>query len=47
MLKQHSNPTESVLTNEFKKFQSSLTDLQSLNDPRGVYARMTFDLKLD
>ncbi len=47
MLKQHSSPAESVLTNEFKKFQSSITDLQSLNDPRGVYARMTFDLKLD
>ena len=47
MLKQQSSPTESLLTNEFKKFQSSIADLRSLNDPRGVYARMTFDLKLD
>jgi protease IV len=47
MLKQQTSPTETVLTKEFKKFQSTLADLQSLNDPRGVYARMTFDLKLD
>jgi protease IV len=47
MLKQKINPTETILTKEFQKFQSSLADLQSLNDPRGVYARMTFDLKLD
>jgi protease IV len=47
LLQQQSNPTDSVLTAEFKKFQSSLAELKNLNDPRGVYARMTFDLKLD
>jgi protease IV len=47
MLRQQSGPTDSVLTAEFKNFQSSLAELQNLNDPRGVYARMTFDLKID
>jgi protease IV len=47
LLRQQTNSTDSVLTNEFKKLQASLTELKNLNDPRGVYARMTFDLNLD
>jgi protease IV len=47
LLRQQTNSTDSVLTNEFKKLQASLTELKNLNDPRGVYARMTFNLNLD
>jgi protease-4 len=35
------------LTHELLKIKSDLKILQSLNDPRGVYARLGFDLKLD
>jgi protease IV len=37
----------SPLTRELQKFQADLTDLQSLNDPRGVYARTNVGFKLD
>jgi protease IV len=37
----------SPLTRELQKFQADLTDLQSLNDPRGVYARTSIGFKLD
>jgi protease IV len=47
MLQQQGGSADSILTAEFKKFQSSLAELKNLNDPRGVYARMTFDLKID
>jgi protease IV len=46
MLRQQSSPVDNALTTEFHKFQSILTELKSLNDPRGVYARMTFDFEL-
>jgi protease IV len=36
-----------VVTLELQKLRDSLTDIQRLNDPRGVYARMTIDFKLD
>ncbi len=36
-----------VVTLELKKLQDSLTEMQRLNDPRGVYARMTIDFKID
>ncbi len=36
-----------VVTLELKKLQDSLTEMQRFNDPRGVYARMTIDFKID
>jgi protease IV len=36
-----------VVTLELKKLQDSLTEMQRFNDPRGVYARMTIDFKLN
>jgi protease IV len=36
-----------VVTLELKKMQDSLTEMQRFNDPRGVYARMTIDFKID
>jgi protease IV len=47
LLRQQSSPVDSVLTTEFNKLQATLSELKSLNDPRGVYARMTLDFKLD
>jgi hypothetical protein len=40
-------PANSPLTRELQKFQADLIDLQSLNDPRGVYARTNVGFKLD
>ncbi len=39
----HSDP----LTAEFLKIKADLAVLQSLNDPRGIYARLPFDWRLD
>jgi protease IV len=39
--------TPDVVTLELQKLRDSLADIQRLNDPRGVYARMTIDFKLD
>jgi protease IV len=39
--------TTDVVTMELQKLRDSLTEIQRLNDPRGVYARMTIDFKLD
>ncbi|WP_009633269.1 signal peptide peptidase SppA [Synechocystis sp. PCC 7509] len=36
-----------LLTAEFKKLQQELEVLQSMNDPRGVYARLPFTLKIE
>lgn len=36
-----------VVTLELKKLQDALTEMQRFNDPRGVYARMTIDFKID
>jgi protease IV len=38
---------QDVVTIELQKLRDSLADIQRLNDPRGVYARMTIDFKLD
>jgi protease IV len=38
---------QSPLTRELQKLQAELIDLQSLNDPRGVYARTNVEFKLD
>lgn len=38
-----SNP----LTNEFQKLQQEVEILQKMNDPKGVYARLPFNLKID
>jgi len=35
------------LTTEFKKLQADLAALQSMNDPRGVYARLPISFRLD
>lgn len=35
------------ITTEFKKFQSDLISLTKMNDPRGVYVRLPFDLRID
>lgn len=35
------------LTTEFNKLQSELQVLNSLNDPRGIYARLPFNLKIE
>jgi protease IV len=43
----HLAQQQDVLTNEFLKIKSELNILQTLNDPRGVYARLPFNLKLD
>ncbi len=40
---QHQDP----LTTEFLKIKSELNVLQTLNDPRGIYVRLPFNLKLD
>ncbi len=42
-LRQQQDP----LTTEFLKVKAELSVLQSLNDPRGVYARLPFNLKMD
>jgi protease IV len=36
-----------VVTLELQKLRDALADIQRLNDPRGVYARMTIDFKLN
>ncbi|MEH2202433.1 signal peptide peptidase SppA [Nostoc sp.] len=38
-----SNP----LTNELQKFQQEVEILQKMNDPKGVYARLPFNLKIE
>ena len=40
---QHQDP----LTTEFIRIKSELNTLQSLNDPRGIYVRLPFTLKID
>jgi protease-4 len=40
------NPPD-VLTAEFQKLQKELAVLQNLNDPRGIYARLPFNLKIE
>ena len=35
------------LTAEFLKFKDDLTIFQSLNDPRGIYARLPFNLRIE
>ncbi len=38
---------QDVVTIELQKLRDSLTEMQRFNDPRGVYARMTIDFKID
>jgi protease-4 len=38
---------QDVLTQELRKVKSELNILQTLNDPRGVYARLPFNLNLE
>ena len=35
------------LTAEFLKFKEDLAIFQSLNDPRGIYARLPFNLRIE
>ena len=35
------------LTSEFKKIQADLASLRAMNDPRGVYVRLPFNLRAD
>jgi protease-4 len=35
------------LTTELHKFQADLASLRSLNDPRGIYARLPFNLRIE
>jgi protease IV len=42
-----SAPAQSLLTREFHKIQADLAELQSLTDPRGVYAHTDMVFKLD
>ncbi|MFQ4144267.1 signal peptide peptidase SppA [Chlorogloeopsis sp. ULAP02] len=39
--------TSDPLTLEFQKLQAELAILQKMNDPRGVYARLPFNLKIE
>jgi protease-4 len=38
---------QTPLTTELLKFKEELTILQTLNDPKGIYARLPFNLKID
>ncbi|WP_026087410.1 signal peptide peptidase SppA [Chlorogloeopsis fritschii PCC 9212] len=39
--------TPDLLTAEFQKLQAELATLQNMNDPRGVYARLPFNLRIE
>ena len=41
------NANPDPLTAEFLKFKDDLALFQSLSDPRGVYARLLFNLRID
>jgi protease IV len=40
-------PASDPLTNELEKFKEDLATLQAMNDPRGVYVRLPFNLRID
>lgn len=40
-------PVVDPLTREFLKLQEELSILKSMNDPKGIYARLPFNLKID
>jgi protease IV len=39
--------TPDPITQEVKKFQQDLSNFQTMNDPRGIYLRLPFDLRIE
>jgi protease IV len=46
-LRQGSAASSSLLSQELQKLQADLAEMQTFNDPRGIYARMNFSFNLD